>query len=189
MVSSFLLSRSISYTMDSNLEVETIKKVRSTTRDEFASLLAAHREEQDKLRKALTEPQSRDEFRTFIEYKGEAQLSDEQLARFDAIEADVVREYRERSKPQYVTQFQNEELSEHTFRIKEGFHEKRRCPVFIVQLTSRVERAMLRIGPSGRSATKQFHEPVMLDRGSSTSSRTCFSPVYHLLNGFMPMMP
>ena len=89
----------------------------------------------------MTDPQTFFEFRTFLQQKSEADLSDEQLSRYDALHADMTRERRAAQKPVTVDRFQSEELSGHEFVIKQGFHDKRQCPLWIVTLTSRVERA------------------------------------------------
>ena len=90
--------------------------------------------------KALENPETFAEFRTFIIDKGEDALSDEQLAAYDVLHANMTRERRAKEAPTTVTKFQSEELHGIQFQMKEGFHDKRQCPLWIVQLSSRVER-------------------------------------------------
>lgn len=90
---------------------------------------------------ALADPQNLADFHTFIEAKGEDALSDEQLARYDAQRADLQRGLRTAQKTNSTVQkFQSDELQAFSFVRKEGFHDKRNCPLHIVQLESRVER-------------------------------------------------
>jgi predicted RNA methylase len=141
MLSSFVLDGTVSYSMGDRYEDAVKTKVRSLTEDAFATALTERQAAADERYKALTDPQTFFEFRTFLQQKSEADLSDEQLSRYDALHADMTRERRAAAKPVTVDRFQSEELSGHEFVIKEGFHDKRRCPLWIVTLTSRVERA------------------------------------------------
>ena len=59
---------------------------------------------------------------------------------YDALHADMTREQRAKEAPTTVTKFQSEDLSAIEFQMKEGFHDKRQCPLWIVQLSTRVER-------------------------------------------------
>ncbi|TWU20741.1 hypothetical protein Pla144_49080 [Bythopirellula polymerisocia] len=75
------------------------------------------------------------------EAKGEDALTGEQMARWDSLHADLARERRAACGPApTVTQFESEELGQVEFTIKQGYHEKRECPLWIVQLGSRVSK-------------------------------------------------
>ena len=142
MLSAFVLDGSVSYQPLSGetYEQAVAKKVRAVTAGEHARAFEQRQAESLAEEKALTNPETFAEFRTFLAAQGEAAFSDEQLARYDALHADLTRERRAQQTPAVVTQFQSEELQGIAFQVREGFHDRRQCPLWIVQLTSRVER-------------------------------------------------
>jgi methylase of polypeptide subunit release factors len=141
MLSSFVLDGVVSYGMDERYEDAVAAKVRAITPDEYTAAFAARQIASDEHHKALSDPQTFFEFRTFLQSKSEADLSDEQLSRYDALHADITRERRTAQITTTVEQLQSEELAGYEFHMKQGYHEKRECTVWIVQLTTRVERA------------------------------------------------
>jgi len=141
MLASFLLDGTVSYSMGERYEDAVKKKVQAVTLEDFVAAFAERQAKAEEHKKALADPKTFFEFRTFLQEKSEGDLSDEQLARYDALHTDVTRERRASEVKTTVAQFQSEELNGYEFQIKEGFHEKRKCPVWIVQLTGRVERA------------------------------------------------
>ena len=69
-------------------------------------------------------------------------LTDKQLARFDRLLADKTREKRAIEKsPETVAQIQSDGAEGLELTIKEGYHSKRDIPLFIVQMSERVDRA------------------------------------------------
>jgi len=116
------------------------RAVEAQTAEDLARYFDARRETREANEKALTNPETREEFRTFLRQKSEGDLSDQQLAAYDVIEADLSRERRRSQVPDTVEKFQSDELTAIEFMLKEGYHDKRQCPLFIVQLTTRVER-------------------------------------------------
>lgn len=90
---------------------------------------------------ALADPQNLADFHAFVTEKGQDALTDEQLARYDALRADLQRGLRAEQKTKNTVQkFQSDELQALSFIRKEGHHDKRECPLYVVQLESRVER-------------------------------------------------
>lgn len=142
MLGYFVLEGGVSYSPFSgeNYELALKKNVESITAGEYARHFNQRKEESIAKEKALTNPETFYEFRTFILENGEEALSDEQLARYDALHAEQTRERRKSEMPATVTKFQNEELQQLSFEMKTGYHDKRQCPLYIVQLNSRVER-------------------------------------------------
>lgn len=85
--------------------------------------------------------------------RGGCALTDEQLAAYDVLHANMTRERRAKDAPTTVTKFQTEELHGIQFQMKEGFHDKRQCPLWIVQLSSRVDaRSLQRAEPEVQDA-------------------------------------
>lgn len=142
MLSSFLLDGTVSYRpMSGETYAAAVqKKVLAVTAGEYAREFEKRQAASMEREKALDNPETFAEFRTFILAKGEEALSDERLAIYDALHADMTRERRAKEAPTTVSRFQSEELNSLEFQMKEGFHEKRQCPLWIVQLSTRVER-------------------------------------------------
>lgn len=141
MISSFVLDGAVSYSIGERYEEAVKRKVEAVTPEEFALARENRTAKANELEKALTNPETFYEFRTFLQTKSEADLSDAQLARYDALHGDITRERRSSAIPSTVERFQSDELNDYQFQLKEGFHDKRQCAVWIVQLASRVERA------------------------------------------------
>lgn len=141
MLASFLLDGTVSYSMGERYEDAVAKKVHAVTLSDFVAAFANRQAKVEERKKALNDPRTFFEFRTFLQEKSEDDLSDEQLACYDALHADMTRDRRASEVQKTVSQFQSEELVEYEFQIKEGYHDKRQCALWIVQLTSRVERA------------------------------------------------
>ncbi len=143
MLSSFVLEGSVSYCPMSGetYEEAVAKKVRAVTAGEYAREFEKRQETSLAREKALENPETLLEFHTFLREKSEDELTDEQLALYDSLYADMSRGRRASQAPTTVTQFESEELGSLEFQLKEGFHDKRQCPLWIVQLSTRVERA------------------------------------------------
>ncbi len=87
-------------------------------------------------------PSTLHDFQLFVARRGEKALSTEQLARFDDLVATQTRERRVHEKaPTTVHQIQSEGTLDWELRITEGFHSKRHIPLWIVQISDRVDRA------------------------------------------------
>lgn len=141
MLASFVLDGTVSYTLGERYEDAVQRKVEAVTREDYEQAFADRAAKVAAHSKALADPETFFEFRTFLQEKSESDLSDEQLARYDALHADMTRERRAAQVKTTVEQFKSEELGQISFQIKEGYHDKRSCPVWIVQLSTRVQRA------------------------------------------------
>ena len=142
MLSAFILDGTVTYRPLSGETYESAvrKTVLDVTEEDYRSEFEKRQEQSLAKAKAVTEPETFFEFRTFISERGEEAFTDEQLARYDALHADMLRDGRKTEKPTTVQKFENEDLQDYAFTRKEGYHEKRECPLYIVQLQSRVER-------------------------------------------------
>lgn len=141
MLSSFLLDGTVSYSMRERYEDAVKLKVEGVTQDLYGQSLADRKAKACEHEKAITNPESFFEFRTFLQTKTETDLTDEQLARYDALHADMTRERRAAETKTTVEQFESKELQSCEFQIKAGYHDRRQCLVWIVQLSQRVERS------------------------------------------------
>jgi hypothetical protein len=142
-LSSFTLGDSVSYQpLQESYEEAVERIVLAITDEQIAAELERVRKRKEEKDKALGNPETLLEFATFIRERGLDQLSDDQFARWDALHADRIREDRKSCKQcETVEQFQSVEVGNLEFRIAEGFHDRERIPLWIVQLSTRVERA------------------------------------------------
>jgi hypothetical protein len=142
-LSSFTLGDSVSYQpLQESYEEAVERIVLAITNEQIAAERERVRKREEEKDKSLSNPETLLEFATFIRERGLDQLSDDQFARWDALHADRIREDRKsRKQRETVEQFQSAEVGNIEFRIAEGFHDRKRIPLWIVQLSTRVERA------------------------------------------------
>jgi Methyltransferase small domain len=141
-LTAFTLGESVCYQpMQETYEEAVERIVLAMTDDSIAAERKKSRQEREAREKALTNPETYAELSRFVSRKGTDQLSDEQLATWDRLNADISRNARKQKQKDTVEQFQSAEIEDATFRIIEGFHDRLQVPLWIVQLTSRVERA------------------------------------------------
>lgn len=141
MMLSFVLDGVVSYGMGSDIESAIRKKVDAVTEADLASALAEARTANAEHEKALANPETLEEYRTFTRYKSADELTDSQLSKWDNLEADETRIKRQSNKNTTVEKFEADEVAGVEFTIKEGYHDKKQIPLWIVQLGSRVERS------------------------------------------------
>jgi hypothetical protein len=90
--------------------------------------------------KALSEPETLQEFHEFVRYRGVAALTDAQLATYDQLRADLTREKRRSEKQPETVEALSTNAVHAQLQIREGHHAKRNCPLWTVSLTDRVDR-------------------------------------------------
>jgi hypothetical protein len=141
-LTAFTLGESVYYQPMQETYEEAIERIVLAMTDEtIAREREKSRREREAKEKALTNPETYAELSQFVSRKGTDQLSDEQLATWDRLNADISRNARKQKQKATVKQFQSAEIEGATFRIIEGFHDREQVPLWIVQLTNRVERA------------------------------------------------
>lgn len=140
MLGYFSLGQTVSYGMKESFEEAISKQVEGVTKEEWSAYVEKRHGEKAAHEEALENPQDLADFRKFIDAKGVSALSDEQLSRWDTLHAELTRERRSANGPsKTVTAFENENLADIEFTMKEGYHDKRECSLWIVSLGSRVE--------------------------------------------------
>ena len=91
--------------------------------------------------KALENPETLGEFGIFLQMHRREEMTDQQLALWDQLHADSSRARRkDRKTSTTVTQITSEGIEDLEFAVKEGFHDKQKIPLWIVQLSTRVDR-------------------------------------------------
>ncbi len=132
MLSRFNLGRSVQYQPfgGETYQGALAKSIESITDEDIKK----YREERENAiatnKKAMENPETFEEFRTFINAKGEDALSLDQRKRYDAIVA--AKEAEGQARPDRIAKVETGDVK---LEYKEGFHEKQGIPLHIVQLT------------------------------------------------------
>lgn len=123
-------------------------RVAALTAEDLTAYRARRRESDEErkrrvehYRKSVENPETREEFELFCRVKGESQLTDEQLARFDALRGDMAVERRARELVEQATVRRVAGIAGLTLEIVRRRHDRRGCDVWIVTLSEKVDRA------------------------------------------------
>ncbi len=142
MMLAYTLHNSVTYQPFSGETYEDaiIKVVESITDEQIQEQRTEQQEKAAEIKKSLTNPETFQEFRQFVQSKGESQLSHEQLIRYDKLRAEQTRLQRANKKTATVEQF-NGDIAGLQITIKEGYHTRQEIPLWICQLSERIDRA------------------------------------------------
>lgn len=139
-ISSFTYSMGENY-MDA-LE-RNFKKQTQESLDDFAKDVAKNREERrvqlEKIKKALENPESLEEFKVFIKKNGVSSLSQEKRKLYDSLVGESVLEKR-KEEVEAKSEIKKVEGLKTGMSLSETVHTKEKYPLFVVQLTDRVEK-------------------------------------------------
>lgn len=137
-----IMGGSFSYSPMEETSEAALKRITSAyTEETYIKYKEKLRAEFEAKQKAMNNPETLDEFRTFISRLGKNSLSAEQLARYDELVADMnkkIKEHEEKKKAQ-IQQVSNVSAE---MEIKESFHAKKNIPLWVVVLNTRVERSV-----------------------------------------------
>lgn len=142
MLSSYALGQTISYRpFDGETYQDAVAKaIEAVTDEDIAQVAASRQQEKYAHEKAITDPETFEEWRLYVRTEGGYQnLSPDQKIAYERVCADHTRAARAASREKTIDQLElDEDLS---FTIKQGYHEKKQRELWIVQLSSRVERS------------------------------------------------
>lgn len=117
-----------------------IRDVAGTITDEDIQAYAARlAEKKAQFKKAILDPWTLDEFRTFLHYFGEDKLSEEQLARYDYLQADAEIE-RARQEAERRARIEGLNLDGVELTVEKGWHDRDERDIWEVHLSDRVDR-------------------------------------------------
>lgn len=142
MLQTFSLGQTISYRPfegESYGDAVT-RAVDQVTDEEIAAHATKHLEEQAAHEKAITNPETFEEWRLYVRSieGGYRNLDSAQKIAYERVCADRSRQERADRKEKTIGQIElDEDLA---FTMKEGYHDKKDKPLWIVQLSNRVER-------------------------------------------------
>lgn len=177
------LGQPVSYTMPvgqgreawNKAKLDAHRKVMEGLTDEHVRTVAAEyaagKIEREKRKqaseKALSNPETGDEFRHFIDVKGEGQLSGPQREKWDEIQAEERRskDAAERAKRAQVAAVETGGVG---YTIHDGFHTKHQKPIHIVKLGGRVgSDTFKQLAESARKLGGNYQQNSKWTRGQS----------------------
>lgn len=136
------LSDSFQYSPMEETYQAALRRIFNTyTEEKYLAYKAHLQAERDKKEKALNNPETLDEFRTFISRKGEAALNGDQRIKYDELTADSRKAMKQREEERQA-QLKAVENVNAEMIIKESYHAKKNIALWVVVLTARVERSV-----------------------------------------------
>ncbi len=142
MMLTYTLKNSVTYQPFSGETYEDaiIKVVESITDEMIQEQIEEQNKKTAEVEKSLTNPETFQEFRQFVQSKGESELSHQQLIKYDKLRAEQTRLQRANKKTATVEQF-NGDIADLEITIKAGFHSKKEISLWICQLSERIDKA------------------------------------------------
>ncbi len=141
-LTAFTLGGTIRYQpLEETYEAAVERMVMATTDESLATQRENSRREREARAKAFSNPETYKEYSQFVGRKGTDALSDEQLATWDHFQADISRKARKQKQKDTVERFESAEIAGTELCIIEGHHTRDNVPLWIVQLSNRVERS------------------------------------------------
>lgn len=135
-----VIGESFSYSPFDETSEQALKRITDKyTAEDYYNYKEKLKAEREAKEKALNNPETLDEFRQFINRKGESALNDEQRIKYDELTADTRKAAKEREE-QRKAQVAAVENVNAEFIIKQSFHAKKNIPLWVVQMNNRVER-------------------------------------------------
>ncbi len=123
-------------------QTEAISRmVAKTDQARLDKYAANNKKIREDMERAINNPQTLDDFRRLLRLKGVNALSDEQLARYDELSGEEEENRINRANGAAVVN--SIDMPEGVkLNLIEGRHEKRKCAVWVVQISQRVDRAV-----------------------------------------------
>lgn len=137
---------SVSYSpMEETYSNAISRQVRKISEERYQEKKAEWEAKNAAFQKAISDPQTREEFETFVHQKGESALSPEQKERYQQLNAEYRREREDAmaaakmtDHPKVIDKMQGE-ASSVDLQVQKVYHEKRGADMFVVTLGDRVD--------------------------------------------------
>jgi predicted RNA methylase len=140
LLKAFIPANGFQWSPFTETEEEALTRIYNAVTDEsLAEYLAKISAERQELEKAMTNPETLEEFRRFVNRKGEAALTAEQKIRFDELQAEQAQANKAVELARKA-EIQAVELEGVTLSMIESFHTKKKIPLWVVQISQRVDR-------------------------------------------------
>jgi tRNA G10 N-methylase Trm11 len=130
---------SIMYSPFSGQTYESVlnEKIKKQTEEDYFKAIAEREATKKEKEKALSNPETLDEFRVFLQVKAVAELSPDQYRNYIFLVATGQKETEDRRK---IVSVATVEIGNVEMILKESRHTIKNIPLFVVQLSNRVER-------------------------------------------------
>lgn len=115
------------------------KRMDAATPESYEAWKELRRQKAAAFKKAMENPETLEEFKTFVSRKGEAALTSEQLECFDELRTGISREQKQKDAERKA-QLTGVELTDTEMIIIPTIHTKKQIPLWVVKLSERVER-------------------------------------------------
>lgn len=115
------------------------KRFDETTPESYQAWKEVRKAKAAAFKKAMDNPETLQEFNTFVRYKGEAALSTEQREIFDELRTGISREKKAQEQERRA-QITGVALNDTEMIIIETEHTKKKIPLWVVRLSERVEK-------------------------------------------------
>lgn len=140
LIGSFRITEGLlSYSMTESYEEALGRVIEAQTQEQLDQYVKDQKAKKAAFEKALTDPQTIEEFKKFVIYKGSDALSAEQEARYEALIADrTLAEQEKQAKTKAAVK--RVELDEVEFSLQQTTHTKKGYDLWVVQLSQRVDK-------------------------------------------------
>lgn len=115
------------------------KRFDSTTPEMYEAWKEAKRQKAEAFKKAMDNPETLEEYKTFLRYKGEATLTSEQKEIFDELRTVISKEQKQK-EAERKAQISAVTMEDTELIIIETIHTKKNIPLWVVKLSDRVEK-------------------------------------------------
>ncbi len=129
----------VSYSWGEKYEDALTRIIEGQTQEDLDKYLARSKERREALKKALENPETLDEFRTFLQYKGRDKLTPEQKKEYDRLLADLELATQKRETQRKST-VDAVELGDVEMDLKQTKHTQKGTDLWVVRLNTRVDK-------------------------------------------------
>ncbi len=134
-----ITSGMLSYSMSESYEQALRRVIESQTQEQLDQYAKDQKAKKAAFEKALTNPETIEEFKQFVRYKGADALSPDQEAQYEALIADrTLQEQAKQAKTKAAVK--RVELKDIEFSLQQTTHTKKGHDLWVVQLSQRVEK-------------------------------------------------
>ena len=134
-----ITGRGVTYSFSESYEDALAKLVKGQTQEDLDKYIADLKKRRAATKKALEDPQTLEEFRTFLMYKGQKSLTKDQKRRYEQLLADRELDNIQRDETRKAT-VKAVELGQVSFELQKTKHTKKGHDLWVVKLTERVEK-------------------------------------------------
>tara|TARA_R110000772_G_C13296106_1_gene438438 strand:+ start:859 stop:3015 length:2157 start_codon:yes stop_codon:yes gene_type:complete len=135
----FLIGRNLTWTFGQGTHDDALKSlIEGTTAETLKAFYISREEKKQAFLKSIENPQTLEEFRTFIDHHGEDKLTPEQKTAFEALKAEVTLSRQKREQEQSAV-IQKIDVENVDFELYPTKHSKTGADIFTVLMNNRVK--------------------------------------------------